>query len=98
MAAIKILIVLLGASVLVMSQQEKLLSDMAGILWGAEVAWKPGETFRDRLKIGGEGPEMVVIPAGIFRMGDIQGIGGSEQPVHDVHIRRPFAISRYEIT
>jgi formylglycine-generating enzyme required for sulfatase activity len=32
-------------------------------------------------------------------MGDIQGIGGNdEQPVHEVHIRRPFAVGRYEIT
>ncbi len=37
----------------------------------------PGKVFRDRLKDGTEGPEMVVIPAGRFRMGDIQG-GGYE--------------------
>jgi formylglycine-generating enzyme required for sulfatase activity len=42
---------------------------------------------------------MVVVPASKFRMGDIQGAGSKEeQPVHEVHIRRPFAVSRYEIT
>ncbi len=32
-------------------------------------------------------------------MGDIEGTGlNDEQPVHVVHIRRPIAVSRYEIT
>jgi formylglycine-generating enzyme required for sulfatase activity len=54
--------------------------------------------LRDRLKDGTLGPEMVVIPAGKFRMGDIQGGGGSdEQPVHDVSVKR-FAMGRYEVT
>jgi formylglycine-generating enzyme required for sulfatase activity len=59
----------------------------------------PGEIFRDRFLQGsGLGPEMVVIPAGRFRMGDIQG-GGSdwEQPVHSVFVNG-FAIGRYEVT
>ena len=60
---------------------------------------RTGQVFRDRMKNGTDGPEMIVIPAGKFRMGDIQGIGlKPEQPVHEVHIRRPFAASRYEIT
>ena len=51
------------------------------------------------MKIETDGPEMIVIPAGKFRMGDIQGRGLKvEQPVHEVNIRRPFAVSRYEIT
>ena len=51
------------------------------------------------MKNGTDAPEMIVIPAGRFRMGDIQGKGTKdEQPVHEVHIRRPFAVSRYEIT
>ena len=42
---------------------------------------------------------MVVLPSGKFRMGDIQGkYGKNEQPVHEVHIARRFAISKYEIT
>ena len=45
------------------------------------------------------GPEMVVIPAGRFRMGDTRGIGGNDkQPVHEVRISRRFGVSRHEIT
>jgi formylglycine-generating enzyme required for sulfatase activity len=55
--------------------------------------------FRDRLKSGGEGPEMVVIPAGSFRMGDLQGGGTKDElPVHTVKFQKPFAIGRYEVT
>ena len=54
--------------------------------------------FRDRLKDGSKGPEMVRIPAGRFRMGDIQGAGGSnEQPVHWVSVDK-FAMGKYEVT
>jgi len=60
---------------------------------------KPGTVFQDTLNDGSKGPEMVVIPAGSFRMGDIQGVGHSdEQPVHKVTIKRPFALSKYPIT
>ena len=42
---------------------------------------------------------MVVVPAGTFKMGDIQGTGGnSETPVHTVSIPKAFAIGRYQIT
>jgi len=55
-------------------------------------------TFRDTLQDGSSGPEMVVIPAGTFKMGDIQGGGRSdEQPVHDVTVAR-FAMGKYEVT
>jgi len=54
--------------------------------------------FRDRLKEGSLGPEMVWIPAGQFEMGDLQGDGtSSEKPVHRVFVKR-FAIGRYEVT
>jgi len=54
--------------------------------------------LRDRLKDGSYGPKMVVIPAGKFRMGDIQGGGSSnEQPVHKVSVKS-FAMGRYEVT
>jgi formylglycine-generating enzyme required for sulfatase activity len=56
----------------------------------------PGKVVRDRLKDGGYGPEMVVIPAGTFRMGDTQG-SEREKPVHEVSIKR-FAMGRYEVT
>ncbi len=57
-----------------------------------------GESFRDTLKDGNLGPEMVVIPAGTFRMGDIQGGGwDDEKPVHQVSVAR-FAMGKYEVT
>ena len=44
-------------------------------------------------------PEMVVIPAGSFKMGCVSGIDcfGSENPVHEVKIDS-FALSKYEVT
>ncbi|RKZ36642.1 MAG: formylglycine-generating enzyme family protein [Gammaproteobacteria bacterium] len=58
----------------------------------------PGQVFTDRLQDGNSGPEMVVIPAGQFRMGDIQGGGyDDEQPVHRVNIDQ-FAMGKYEVT
>ncbi|MEN8261362.1 MAG: SUMF1/EgtB/PvdO family nonheme iron enzyme, partial [Pseudomonadota bacterium] len=55
--------------------------------------------FRDKLLDGTAGPQMIVIPAGEFRMGDIQGSGAaSERPVHTVRIRKSFAVGRSEIT
>jgi formylglycine-generating enzyme required for sulfatase activity len=54
------------------------------------------KVFKDRLKDGGSGPEMVWIPAGAFQMGDNQG-RDSEKPAHRVSVKR-FAIGRYEVT
>jgi formylglycine-generating enzyme required for sulfatase activity len=54
-----------------------------------------GKKFRDRLNGGGEGPEMVWIPAGSFQMG---GSGDSdEKPVHEVSVDR-FAMGQDEVT
>ena len=49
---------------------------------------------------GGQGPEMVVIPAGRFRMGCVSGHEclDEELPVHDVRIPQAFAVSKYEVT
>jgi formylglycine-generating enzyme required for sulfatase activity len=95
----KIVIVILGASVLLVCQEERVRLRMPSVALAGQVDLKPGQVFRDRLKSGADGPEMVVIPAGKFRMGDIQRKHGKgEQPVHGVHIRRAFAISRYELT
>ena len=59
---------------------------------------KPGTVFRDILRDGGESPEMVVIPAGQFQMGDIQGTGFDwERPVHDISIECPFAMGCYPV-
>lgn len=58
----------------------------------------PGKIFHDRLQDGSLGPEMLVIPAGQFRMGNLQNGGHpDEQPVHTVFIKR-FALGRSEVT
>ena len=63
-------------------------------------ARQPGETFSDMLSSGGQGPEMVVIPVGRFRMGCVSGqeCFDDEFPVHDVTIPQAFAVSIYEVT
>ncbi|MCP4696259.1 MAG: formylglycine-generating enzyme family protein [Gammaproteobacteria bacterium] len=54
--------------------------------------------FRDTLVGGGQGPLMMPLPGGTFRMGDIQGGGeNDEQPVHNVTIAG-FAMGVYEVT
>ncbi|MCK5524944.1 MAG: SUMF1/EgtB/PvdO family nonheme iron enzyme [Thiomargarita sp.] len=58
----------------------------------------PGNIIRDQLQDGSLGPEMVVIPAGQFRMGDVQEGGyKDEQPVHWTSVNH-FAMGRYEVT
>lgn len=60
------------------------------------VTAEPGTIFQDCSVC----PEMVVVPAGSFLMGD----GGDwysrrhERPQHHVTIERPFAVGRYEVT
>jgi len=64
----------------------------------ANAPFVAGNVFRDRLTDGSDGPEMVWIPAGGFRMGDIQhGGDDDEQPVHSVSVDR-FALGKYELT
>ena len=60
-----------------------------------------GTRFRDALSGGGDGPEMVVIPSGSFRMGSPlgeQGRRNNEGPVHRVTIREAFALGVKEVT
>ena len=56
---------------------------------------KPGTAFNDCADC----PELVVVPAGSFRMGGPRGDDGSgEKPVHKVAIARPLAVGKYEVT
>jgi formylglycine-generating enzyme required for sulfatase activity len=49
--------------------------------------------------MGGLPPEMVVIPPGSFRMGDLHGGGyDSEKPIHHVRIDYDFAVGKFEVT
>ena len=60
---------------------------------------KPVEAFRDSLRDGGQGPAMVVLPTGRFRMGDLDGSGNSnERPVRTVTISHRIAMGKYTIT
>lgn len=59
----------------------------------------PGRAFSDPLRSGGQGPEVVVVGAGAFQMGDTAGAGAAdEQPVHRVQLQVPFAIGRREVS
>ncbi len=58
---------------------------------------KVGEVFRDCA----ECPQMVVVPAGSYRMGspsNEEGRYDDEGPVHEVRIGEPFAVGVYEVT
>ncbi|MDP3664722.1 MAG: SUMF1/EgtB/PvdO family nonheme iron enzyme [Nitrosomonas sp.] len=62
---------------------------------------KPGQTFRDPLQSGGEGPLLTVIPAGRFVMGSPEnepGRSDDEGPQHEVIIAQPFALGVYAVT
>ena len=69
-----------------------LLSILMLPLAGCDDTMEPGAVFKDCETC----PEMVVIPAGSFKMG---GKGGSdEKPVHEVKIGYSFAVGKYEVT
>jgi formylglycine-generating enzyme required for sulfatase activity len=56
------------------------------------------DIFRDRLKSGGNGPTMIKVPAGRFRMGGASSIvSPDEVPRHEVNVAS-FMVSVYEIT
>ena len=63
--------------------------------------FRPGQSFREPLAAGGEGPEMVVLPHGEFTMGspdDEAGRQGNEGPRHGVTFDRGLAMARNETT
>ena len=66
----------------------------------ARAAVQPPTVFSDEIRDGGHGPEMVVLPAGSYRMGCISELDcfDDQKPVHQVTISEAFAVSRFEIT
>ena len=56
-----------------------------------------GSRFRDALSSGGEGPLMVVVPAGRFVMGDAAG-PESQRPAKPRLLTQPFALSAFEVS
>jgi formylglycine-generating enzyme required for sulfatase activity len=77
------------------SEFQRLVDDIIAIIGSPVTQGQKGQAadiqqsiFRDKLKDGSEGPEMVAIPAGRFLMGDIDIKGDrakSERPSHTVH-------------
>jgi formylglycine-generating enzyme required for sulfatase activity/serine/threonine protein phosphatase PrpC len=56
------------------------------------------DVFRDSLKSGGNGPTMIKVPAGRFRMGGASAIvAADEVPRHEVDVSS-FMVSVYEVT
>jgi formylglycine-generating enzyme required for sulfatase activity len=77
------------------------ITEPAKLVSVAQTVLTPGQTFRDKLQSGGEGPLMVVIPAGRFLMGSSESElnrSDDERPQHEVHIARPFALGVYAVT
>ena len=56
---------------------------------------EPGRRFRDGLSSGGQGPLLVVIGTGTFRMGSDDG-PSDERPARQVEVAQPFAIGVFE--
>ncbi|KOR27176.1 hypothetical protein TI05_19600, partial [Achromatium sp. WMS3] len=52
--------------------------------------------FQHDLKSDGKGPAMLVIPAGIYKMGSDKY--KNEKPIHQVTISKPFAMGKYPVT
>lgn len=73
---------------------------------GALLLWTTTALAQTALKDCADCPEMVVVPAGSFVMGNDgpspggtpADIAASERPAHKVSIAQPFAVSRTEIT
>ena len=57
----------------------------------------PGEVLSDSLTSGGNAPEMIVVPAGDFIMGNANG-SRQESPTRTVQLTQPFAVSKYEVS
>ncbi|MGM0525349.1 MAG: SUMF1/EgtB/PvdO family nonheme iron enzyme [Pseudomonadota bacterium] len=65
----------------------------------SEYSFTRGEKIQDILYRDVRGPELVVVPSGKFKMGDLVGNGlPNERPVTTKNIERPFGVSDTEIT
>jgi formylglycine-generating enzyme required for sulfatase activity len=78
------------------------LSDAQSIraeLEKSDYSFTRGEKVQDILFRDVRGPELVVVPAGNYQMGDLSGDGlPNERPVQTVTIDTPFGISDTEVT
>lgn len=64
----------------------------------SQYTFSKGERIQDILAGDIAGPDLVVIPAGSFRMGDITGVGlDNERPVKTQDLNQSFGISETEI-
>ncbi len=76
------------------------LSERIGLA-GLYGHFRPGQVFSEPLASGGEGPEMVVLPHGVFGMGSPESEPArqdNEGPQHQVAFARGFAMARNETT
>ncbi|MCV2885776.1 SUMF1/EgtB/PvdO family nonheme iron enzyme [Aestuariibacter sp. AA17] len=65
----------------------------------AKHTFAKGERIQDILAGDIPGPELVVIPAGTFRMGDINGVGlENERPVSTQDLMNSYGMSEFEVT
>jgi formylglycine-generating enzyme required for sulfatase activity len=83
-----------------MTMRPYMLSNFQPYVLAAEKerALAPQDTFRECAK---DCPEMVVLPAGSFKMGSPATEAGrynDEGPQQDITIGRPFAVSRFDVT
>lgn len=65
----------------------------------SQYTFSKGERIQDILAGDIPGPDLVVIPAGSFRMGDITGVGlDNERPVQTQDLNQSYGISETEIS
>lgn len=65
----------------------------------SQFTFSKGERIQDILAGDIPGPDLVVIPAGSFRMGDITGVGlDNERPVQTQDLNQSYGISETEIS
>jgi formylglycine-generating enzyme required for sulfatase activity len=76
------------------------LSGTSSTAMSQRVFSNKGLLFTDVLSDSSAGPEMIVIPAGVYQMGSAETVTqrDADEVLHSVTISRPFAIGRYEIT